>query len=75
MEWISVKDRLPPNTYKCSNRYFITYFIGTSRRHRVGYITTIATWTLWGKRWWWYGYPKGKMTVTHWMLLPEPPKE
>lgn len=62
-DWISVKDRLPGH----GKRYLV---YATSGDNKIGYITTASFgghFVLSGKRAYW--------KVTHWMPLPEPPKE
>ena len=65
-EWISVKDRLPvqdrPWRYLvvCVDPYFGTTVVDTMRYA--------------GGVWYYDGVPTDA-TVTHWMPLPEPPKE
>ena len=65
MEWISVKERLPQATgkYLCAVK------------DKRGNLWTIASdWSLEMKSWFGdYGEIKNK--VTHWMPLPDPPKE
>lgn len=61
--WISVNDRLPEH----GKRYLI---YATSGDNKIGYITTTSFsghFVLAGRRAYW--------KVTHWMPLPEPPKE
>lgn len=62
-EWISVNDRLPWNNERC-----IVF---------TGSISLIATYL--GKNRWradYYGYERTLIDAfTHWMPLPEPPKE
>lgn len=64
-DWISVKDRLPQVTgkYLCAVK------------DKRGDLWTIASdWSLEMKSW--FGnYGEIKNIVTHWMPLPEPPKE
>jgi hypothetical protein len=64
-EWISVKDRLPQATgkYLCAVK------------DKRGNLWTIASdWSLEMKSW--FGdYGEIKNIVTHWMPLPDPPKE
>lgn len=63
-EWISVKDRLPEKTSRCIVS-------------RFDYVTcTSFIDILWFEKdsWWDRLYP-GNFAVTHWMPLPEPPKE
>jgi hypothetical protein len=63
MNWISVKDRLPENGQRviCYNR-----FIEIKNYDSVFYDGDIH----------WTGAPIGELTgVTHWMPLPEPPKD
>ena len=64
-EWIRVKDRLPQVTgkYLCAVK------------DKRGNLWTIASdWSLEMKSW--FGdYGEIKNIVTHWMPLPEPPKE
>lgn len=64
-EWISVKERLPQATgkYLCAVK------------DKRGNIWTIASdWSLEMKSW--FGdYGEIKNIVTHWMPLPDPPKE
>ena len=63
-EWISVKDKLPGDISRCLVC-------------RYDYITNISfidiLWYEAGT--WWNRLFAGDFTVTHWMPLPEPPKE
>jgi len=62
MEWISVKDRIPSN----SNRVLV---YGVYRRLETKIVDILR---YQGKN---YGWEEQRaFTVTHWMLLPEPPK-
>lgn len=70
MEWISVKDKLPGFydwvlvSVKSAGMHLT---ITTAYRNRL---VNSGEWY-----WWWFGYPSEIGEVTHWMLLPEPPKE
>jgi uncharacterized low-complexity protein len=67
-EWISVKDRLPPDQGKK---------VLVANGH--GYISVFALWKKeYGNKWTWIdeqGHFKHTNDITHWMPLPEPPKE
>lgn len=67
-EWISVKDRLPPHQGEK---------VLVSNGH--GYVTILALWKKEdGNKWTWLdeqGHFKHTNDITHWMPLPEPPKE
>lgn len=89
--WISVKDRLPETNNKNDHKYEVLVYIPKREGCRqngiyVGKINHIeadehgtrnfwglktpgSEWTIWG-----WGYLE-KPIVTHWMPLPEPPKE
>lgn len=60
MEWISEKDRLPGENER---------IIGTNGFY-VGEFTYVG-----GDYQWVYGLTNNPIYVTHWMPLPEPPKE
>lgn len=60
--WISVKDRRPDNM----NEVLLAVEIAGLPRIRVGWYG--------GGRWYFLGAGRAK-AVTHWMPLPEPPKE
>lgn len=64
-EWISVKDRLPEQ----GKRYLVNRYDGVTKT----YFTDI----LWhdAHDLWWNRLYSGDYKVTHWMPLPEPPKE
>jgi hypothetical protein len=64
-EWISVKDRLPENEVDAILAILLNgnYYVMIGRRS--GYVWDI--YTLDGIQW--------VNSVTHWMPLPEPPKE
>lgn len=63
-EWISVNDRLPE-----VNEWVITFY-GNS----YGCIMAVLQWT--GEFWLdAYRNPEMPELITHWMTLPEPPKE
>lgn len=65
-EWISVKDRLPDPKVTDKNPPTVL----AVKQGMVGKIICVARWN--GADW----IEKGKeITVTHWMPLPEPPKE
>lgn len=76
--WISVKDRLPDKP----GPYIVNYKRAGQPEHdmdwkyRVNIIEYSEYWTEVCQRWWnghhWAGYGE---IVTHWMPLPEPPKE
>lgn len=66
LEWISVKDRLPDPKVTDKNPPTVL----AVKQGMVGKIICVARWN--GADW----IEKGKeITVTHWMPLPEPPKE
>ena len=70
-KWISVKDRLP----KLYEPVLITYI---GHRDKELHCDEIATKDEFGDWIWWDGGFTGEkvcVTVTHWMPLPEPPKE
>lgn len=72
MEWISVKDRLPDE-----NGAYLVY----APRYRGGSSSGLdcvdgVMFARWKKRWSIeVGYYKRPGCVTHWMPLPQPPKE
>ena len=62
-EWISVKERLPENGTRC----LVV---------RYDYVTdTPFVDMLWFDNSWWNRINSGDYAVTHWMPIPEPPKE
>lgn len=69
LEWISVKERLPGDCVpvlvyaKHINGKYATISVD----HIIGYTNGCETWADIDKTW--------KYSVTHWMPLPEPPKE
>lgn len=72
MDWISVKDRLPPENQDtvgkvkgapCSE----LYIVAVEAPFSSAFVATDIT--IHGR---WYNYGEA---VTHWMPLPEPPKE
>ena len=65
-EWISVKDRLPEDCKKI--------LVVNGR----GYISISSLWRKDGSKWTWVdsaGHFNHVNDITHWMPLPEPPKE
>ena len=68
-DWISVKDRLPEKEGVYIG--FIQYNSACSWVTPVRYIKQPS-----GKYWWWWIFEKSYTDyLTHWMPLPEPPKE
>ena len=65
-EWISVKERLPEKPGECLVTYHPCYWDNVQPEIRVG-IDSFRGKTAWAK--------KKYQRVTHWMPLPEPPKE
>lgn len=71
MEWISVKDRLPEDYEKViaycnkTNKYFVGFARKSSYSGDTYWLLVGASGAVY--------YVKSK--VTHWMPLPEPPKE
>lgn len=64
MEWISVKKRVPKldDVYRMSELVLVT----DGENIRIGYYAKLE----------WKEFPINRiMDVTHWMPLPEPPKE
>ena len=65
MEWISVEERLPQATGK---------YLCAVKDKRGSLWTSASVWSLEMKSW--FGdYGEIKNIVTHWMPLPDPPKE
>lgn len=64
MEWVSVKDGLPEvgSWVNASDGKIVSMF--KMSRYRKNNL-----------RWEWYGSVYHPWTVTHWMPLPEPPKD
>ena len=62
MEWISVDDRLP----EIGRDYLVTDGIVCMV---AAFRTQAGIWDFWTIKWW------DTSDVTHWMPLPEPPKE
>lgn len=71
MEWISIKDRLP----ECGIPVLVTYLgYNTGKQHCDG-IAAVDSGGMWG---WWDGDDAEETVIvyiTHWMPLPNPPKE
>lgn len=70
MEWISVEDRLPEfYEWVLVAAKFVAgpQWIATAYRNRL---VNSGDWY-----WWWLRYPSEIGEVTHWMPLPEPPKD
>ena len=63
-KWISVEERLPEKTITAC----LVYADGR---------TQVADWThdKWGEDWWFYVDGEYDPEITHWMPMPEPPKE
>ena len=63
-KWVSVKERLPEKTITAC----LTYADGRAQ---------VADWThdKWGWDWWFYVDGEYDPEITHWMPLPEQPKE
>ena len=79
-EWISVKDRLPPMAEQCDNEADVLLFIpqrdgckqnGIYLGCRRPFVINgnIVAWTVWAWHYW------EDPVVSHWMPLPDPPKE
>ena len=62
-EWISVKDKLPEN-----KRRVMVYT--TQGAYRIGVFSFVG-----GEGAVWFRCDRSCITCTHWMPLPEPPKE
>ncbi len=68
MEWISVKDKLPPNDYLvlCFKEHIgcnsLSFYMGKGRVMKKGF------WRVGDD-----GYAVKEPKVTHWMPLPQPP--
>lgn len=73
-EWISVNDKFP----KDGKEVLVTYFYKSKPKRR--YVKTANCFTYDGKAHWNSVWDEYKATneeeiVTHWMPMPEPPKE
>lgn len=68
-EWISVKDRLPE---KGSEEWY--NIVLTNQRCMTKRVVRVGYWDGYHKRFWGFEAPSD-YNVTHWMPLPEPPKE
>lgn len=74
MEWISVKDRLPEPEFPVIVAY-LGFYDGAPRVDGLAIIDSVCG------DWFWYvdegsdDNEKVRVTITHWMPLPEPPKE
>ena len=68
-EWINVEDRLPSNSLGKEYDEYITYCCNNEHHDPI---VTVLSWT--GSRWIDNNYNYWCEFVTHWMLLPEPPK-
>jgi hypothetical protein len=70
-EWISVKDRLPAKNQKVlaswAGEYVAELIYAYSETSPRAYKN--------GPRWEWQGRSVPMWNITHWMPLPEPPKE
>lgn len=74
MEWISVKDRLPENDKATEKSEFVLCFIPVDKINGGHFQRTLyydATLKMWKLN---YKTPVA-WEVTHWMPLPEPPKQ
>lgn len=83
-EWISVNERLPEtsNTYNGSHDdigYSNKVIIAISKRNEQSALVSVGVYIKYDEyghnRWEELGNPWEKITVTHWMPLPELPKE
>lgn len=80
MEWVSVKDKLPniiPNSNGGCSEEVLVWIVNEERVKYTGSQKQIAYYTNDG---WCYQYgeimyPEDEKGVTHWMPLPEPPKQ
>ena len=70
-EWISAKDRLP-DVY---TPVLVTYIGWQDGEQHCDEVATIGLFSKW--HWWDGGDTEEEVlvTITHWMPLPEPPKE
>ena len=64
MEWISVKDKLPPNDTE-----ILTY------QPDMKYVSSFSAAWFDGEDFWYDGNGSPERGITHWMPLPEAPKE
>ena len=65
MEWISVKDRLPPPSDSEDTAPVYWVYVEGYGQHKAMFIANQ----------WWYNYMAViAVPVTHWMPLPEPPR-
>ena len=67
MKWISVKDRLPPN----KDRYLCAGVEAVGGRLHKAHVRILKLYYTWVSDW----EDAENFVVTHWMPLPEPPKE
>lgn len=71
-QWISVKDRLP----EVAGNYLVCFFNPESNLKRLYSITSI-----WSRGKWYFDFMEKEkaedhtLTITHWMPLPNPPKQ
>lgn len=64
-QWISCKDRMPPDR---TAKYLVTF------RGVAGALVDVAKYFP-GDGWFCEDWPVSSQEITHWMPLPEPPKE
>ena len=64
-QWISCKDRMPPDR---TAKYLVTF------REAAGALVDVAKYFP-GDGWFCEDWPVPSHEITHWMPLPEPPKE
>jgi len=66
-EWISVKDRLPDDDENYYEAVLVYCVYGGCKECDVAYLTTTKNWL--------DEKCNAQIPVTHWMPLPEPPKD
>ena len=74
--WISVKDDLPYKHEELilnKEHPFLTIKVLINTKVRVH--TAFMIKDIINDKWIWYGYGKDEDQITHWMLIPEQPKE
>lgn len=69
-KWIDVNERLPEANEKDKTGFFLKAYLVAQRN---GFMMCTALWD--GKNWILWGRGARLENVTHWMPLPEPPKE
>ena len=70
--WISVKDRKPKTKHWTDNQKYSDKVIVTDGKYRTSACWMYNTWAGW---YGWFDGDEELKGITHWMPMPEPPKE